>query len=236
MPVGSTCFITSNRDEKQIRKPAQAPQAYTHNASQITYPKDADAGGTWIAVKDNGDAAVLLNGAFKKHIAVPPYSKSRGLIFLDIFSGEVPFNAFCQISLQNIEPFTLVLFTGGNLQECRWDGNRKYSKALDSGIPHIWSSCTLYDEEVIKRRVLWFSHWLAENPCPCQWDIIDFHRFGGEGDTHNDLRMNRDGMMLTVSITSIALREDAAVMQYLDLQNGQCYSNQTSVLSNLAII
>jgi hypothetical protein len=32
---------------------------------RITYPKDADAGGTWIAKHENGNAVVLLNGGFK---------------------------------------------------------------------------------------------------------------------------------------------------------------------------
>ncbi|MGL1516781.1 NRDE family protein, partial [Vibrio parahaemolyticus] len=49
------------------------------------FPKDPDGGGTWIALKENGDVAILLNGAFENHIPAYPYRRSRGLIFLDIF-------------------------------------------------------------------------------------------------------------------------------------------------------
>jgi len=78
IPVGGKLFISSNRDEKRSRKIALPPAQYEYNELKFVFPKDADAGGTWIAVKENGDAAVLLNGAFINHIAEPPYRKSRG--------------------------------------------------------------------------------------------------------------------------------------------------------------
>ena len=34
--------------------------------------------------------------------------------------------------------------------------------------------------------------------------FFNFHRFTGDGDRHNDLMMNRDGKVGTVSITFIA--------------------------------
>jgi len=236
IPSGDGCYITSNRDEKQVRKPALAPREYTHGYSLLTYPKDADAGGTWIAMKDNGDAAVLLNGAFLKHTSNPPYSKSRGLVFLDIFTAVEPTDNFKEVNLFNIEPFTLILYTAGQLNECRWDGNNKHSKILDEGIPHIWSSVTLYDEEVVDRRRQWFENWLVRHPSPTQQDILDFHRFGGDGDTHNDLRMNRNGKMLTVSITGVEMRNDLARMRYLDLQSNQSYTKEITLTHNLASV
>ena len=64
IPGKDRYFITSNRDEKMLRKPAIAPQPYVINGNTLVYPRDADAGGTWIAMNENGNAAVLLNGAF----------------------------------------------------------------------------------------------------------------------------------------------------------------------------
>jgi uncharacterized protein with NRDE domain len=234
--ANGACYITSNRDEKQWRKQALPPQLYNYNGAALTFPKDADAGGTWITMKNNGDAAVLLNGAFKSHVPAPPYRKSRGLIFMDVVSQDLPYEAFAEINLHNIEPFTLVLYKAGNLYECRWDGHTKHHTQLSSLHPHIWSSATLYDEEVVKRRQQWFKKWLADNPKPTQRDIIHFHRFGGEGDTNNDLKMNRGGQVFTVSITSIALHNGLSIMQYLDLQNNQHYTKQTTVSNSLAMV
>ena len=130
IPVGDKFFISSNRDEKLSRKNALPPALHKHNGVNFIFPKDADAGGTWIAVKENGDASVLLNGAFINHIAEPPYRRSRGLILLDILAEKIPSAAFSKIALENIEPFTIVLFQQKSLFEFRWDGNEKFGKQL----------------------------------------------------------------------------------------------------------
>ena len=236
IPGGETVYLTSNRDEKAVRPPALPPKPYQCGQSTITYPKDMQAGGTWIAMKDNGDAAVLLNGGFKKHIPTPPYSQSRGLVLLDVIGGAGPVDNFRAVNLFNVEPFTLVLFTSGQLHECRWDGAKKYHTVLDTSKPYIWSSVTLYDEAVVIRRRQWFREWLGKHPYPTQQEILDFHRFGGEGDNHNDLRMNRDGKMLTVSITGIKITNDLAVMRYVDLQTNQIHTSETIVNNNFAVI
>ena len=224
-------YLTSNRDEKNVRKAALPPQEYVHNDITLIYPKDADANGSWIAMKDNGDAAVLLNGAFKKYEAAPPYRKSRGIVFLDIFSAGSPVTKFTATNLENIEPFTLVLLLEDALYECRWDGNKKYRRQLQNNIPHIWSSATLYDEEVARKREKWFTKWLDKTPLPNQNDIINFHRFGGDGDISNDLKMNRDGIYCTVSITGIELSNGKSNMQYLDLKTNQSFTKQIEVSS-----
>ena len=61
LPVKDRVFITSNRDEKKLRGRAVAPAKYAVDCIGLIYPKDRDAGGTWIALRDNGIAAVLLN-------------------------------------------------------------------------------------------------------------------------------------------------------------------------------
>ena len=79
-------ILTSNRDEKILRPTAIAPKKYSINNKNIFFPKDAKAGGTWYAVTDEANVAVLLNGAAEKHQLKPSYRKSRGLILLDIIS------------------------------------------------------------------------------------------------------------------------------------------------------
>ncbi len=223
IPVKDKIFITSNRDEKLSRKKAIPPTMYHHNGWNLVYPKDAAAGGTWIALKENGDAAVLLNGAFICHASEPPYRKSRGVLFMEVLSADHPAWTFSRIELMGIEPFTFILFESNSLYEFRWDGAERYCKQLSVNRPHIWSSATLYDGLIIKKREQWFARFLNNTPIPTQQDILDFHRFGGDGDRHNDLVMERDGIYSTVSITSILLNSDRGVLKYIDLK-----ANQTS--------
>jgi len=221
IPAKEKIYLTSNRDEKNWRMDAVTPTVYEFASGKILFPKDADAGGTWIAVHENGNAIVFLNGGLMAHIPAPPYRKSRGLILLDLIEGATPYNSFLAIKLANIEPFTAVIWDDGHLFECRWDGKQKFTKLLDGEVPHIWSSVTLYDEEIISKRSAWFENWLHSNAEPSRDDILHFHQFTGDGDTHNDLRMNRNGKVFTVSVTSLSITAQNASMQYLDLKNNQ---------------
>lgn len=82
IPVKDKFFLTSNRDEKNTRKKAIIPELVTYNGSNIIFPGDADHGGSWIGLKENGDMGVLLNGAFLCHLASPPTAKAGGSYFL----------------------------------------------------------------------------------------------------------------------------------------------------------
>jgi hypothetical protein len=210
-------FLTSSRDEKVYRKRAVPPAIHHLNGWNLIYPKDAAAGGTWTALKENGGAAALLNGGFISHKSNPPYRKSRGILFLEILSAKYPAWAFSKIDLTNIEPFTLVHFEGKSLYEFRWDGLQRYCRQLSTSRPRIWSSATLYDAVIHKKREQWFAKFLNGIPNPTQQDILNFHLFGGDGTGRNDLRMERDGVYATVSIASILLNADHAVMKYQDL-------------------
>lgn len=218
IPAGDKIYLTSNRDEKHWRSAALPPAVYPFPSGKILFPKDGDAGGTWIAAHENGNAIVFLNGGRIRHTPQPPYRKSRGLILLDLIEGRTAFNSFLAINLNNIEPFTAIIWDDGHLFECRWDGVQKYHHELSYKQPHIWSSVTLYDEEVINRRRRWFNSWLKKHPQPGQEDILHFHQFTGDGDQHNDLMMNRDGLVFTVSVTSMAITDQLVSMQYVDLQ------------------
>lgn len=219
IPANDSVFLTSNRDEKKWRKDAHPPTIHEFESGKIIFPKDADAGGTWMACHENGNAIVFLNGGLVAHQPQPPYRKSRGLILLDFIEGATPFQSFLVMNLERIEPFTAVIWDDKHLFECRWDGTLKHHKLLDKKIPHIWSSVTLYDEHVILKRNTWFRHWLQKVTQPGLDDILQFHQFTGDGDPENDLRMNRDGKVATVSVTSLEITSHSASIHYLDLRN-----------------
>jgi hypothetical protein len=233
IPTKKSIFLTSNRDEKNWRTDAYAPVIYSFRSGKIVFPKDADAGGTWIAAHENGNVVIFLNGACKAHTPSPPYRKSRGLVLLGIIDHASPPDSFLDADITDIEPFTAIIRDNNKLYECRWDGTKKCHKEIDPHISHIWSSVTLYDDETIKKRKMWFDDWISVNKTPSRDDILHFHQFTGDGDSHTDLLMNRNGKVFTVSITSIEISGSEITMTYLDLKNDQQYSEHISFESSI---
>ena len=168
------------------------------------------------------------------HQPQPPYRKSRGLVLLGLIDSPNAYTTFQSISLHHIEPFTVIILIEGQLFECRWDGQQKHTKKLPANRPQIWSSVTLYDPEVIAKRNQWFATWLQQHPQPTGNDILHFHQFTGDGDSHNDLRMNRNGQMLTVSVTQMVIAEEDITMQYLDLKNNRTFVQKIIVEKTMA--
>jgi len=221
LPAGKGFYLTSNRDERHTRVPAAKPIVHNVNGTKLIFPKDGTALGTWIAMKQNGDAACLLNGAFEAHVPQPPYRLSRGLILLDIATNPDLCQAFDTMDLHQVEPFTLVIVQHHHLYECRWDGSQKFLMQLNEHQPYIWSSSTLYPLATRLRRKQWFEVWQNTIDNPSQTDVINFHLQTGDGDTHNDLVMNRHNEVATVSITGIFVNGATANMQYFDLINNE---------------
>lgn len=194
----------------------------------LLFPRDTQAGGTWIASARSGLTACLLNGAFVLHRRQLPYRKSRGLILLDFFDWKSADDFFSNYDLHNIEPFTFLFFdrSGGNhtyperILEFRWDGEHRHLKEMDPGQPHFWCSATLYPAEMQHRREEVFQHWLGAHPITehnIAAAVLNLHKTGSIGDPENDFVMNRAGRVQTVSITQITVHEKNARMRYLDL-------------------
>ncbi|HVD97885.1 MAG TPA: NRDE family protein [Cytophagaceae bacterium] len=212
---GGDYILTSNRDESTARPAALAPATYLVHGKNITFPKDPLAGGSWIAYAE-GRAACLLNGAFHKHIPTPPYKKSRGLVVLDYFAFENVRLFSSQYDFTGIEPFTLLLLENASLSELRWDGELLHVRNCNPNVPQIWSSVTLYPDEIISKRKKWFAEWLTKNYSYQQNAIVLFHHTAGEGNETNDILMKRHGLQ-TVSITSIEKTGKQLAMVYEDL-------------------
>lgn len=214
-------IITSNRDEKVIRPSAVAPKNYGLNGKNIVYPKDAKAGGTWFVIDEGGTVLVLLNGGKTKHVPELFYRKSRGLIALDIISAESPKDFWNQINLEDIEPFTLVLYQGGELYELIWDGLVKMKTLLDANKNHIWSSVTLYPPEIRQKRANWFFDFLSSKKEISASEMLKFHRNTEEDHSENGLIINRENVLKTLSITQAVIEKNKCVLRYYDLVKTQ---------------
>jgi hypothetical protein len=159
----------------------------------------------------------LINGAEEKPEVKLPYRKSRGLIVLDIISSESPKDFWSQIDLENIEPFTLILYQNNQLFQLRWNGNQKESISLDLNKKHIWSSATLYPKEIRAKRSDWFYTFLDQNLAISETELLNFHRYTEEGNQENGLVINRQEGMKTLSITQCAIENNKVVILHSDL-------------------
>lgn len=220
IPQGSDGYIlTSNRDEITSRPPASPPFTDKRSNYEIIYPRDPLGGGTWIASDNHYNAVCLLNGAIRKHKPKYPYRHSRGLVVLDFFTFNNLFDFIDLYDLNNIEPFTLVIVHDFRLFEFMWDGNQRHLRNLVFSEPNIWSSVTLYDDEIIRKRENWFHEWLKKDAPFTLERILDFHMFAGEGNKETDILMERADRIRTISITSIFNLEKNSIMYYKDILN-----------------
>ena len=225
-------LLTSSRDEKTIRPTAAFPVTYTLGNQTVCFPKDPQSAGTWVAASSRLTVC-LLNGAFRAHEPRAPYRHSRGLVVLSVFDYPSPAAWFATYNFTGIEPFTLVIVQSGSdqgesylghqhverLWEVRWDGQTPHIRQLNPQLPQIWSSVTLYSDEIIARRQHWFGEWLRQHPNGAVTvnDIRSFHKQAGAGDNANAVQMNRGNGMQTVSLTTIQHDGTHASMCYEDL-------------------
>jgi hypothetical protein len=211
-------ILTSNRDENISRPSATKIKAASFNTGTIYYPFDPKGKGTWFATKNNGVTVVLLNGAERKHIAKPPYRKSRGLILLEIIQMENILLGWKKIDLHKIEPFTLIVASHNDLMKLTWNGKTKKIKYLDHSIPHIWSSVTLYSNSIIKKRQKWFNDFIIQKQSVLnEKELIYFHRNTQANDVENGIFMNRNNITLTKNITQAIIKENKLSLEHFDI-------------------
>lgn len=216
VPLQRGFIITSNRDEHFARQ-THPPQKFNHG---LIYPKDALAGGTWIAAHENGRVACLLNGAYVKHKHQPPYKKSRGIILLESFSYHDAEEFIQTINLDGVEPFTLILADVNKLLELRWDETQKHITTKSKTQPHLWASATLYQGEAQTIRQQWFAQWLEKFKGNENRNILQFHRGRHGNDIENDILMQRPNGVKTVSVSQVIIQKKSSKFTYVDLMDG----------------
>lgn len=217
LPLGNNDFIlTSNRDETPLRTTIK-PKEYIENGVALTYPKDKLAGGTWIGLSDRKRLVCLLNGGFKNHTKKSSYKMSRGIIVKNILSAVNGVSFIEEFDFLDIEPFTLILVDWGlqlETYELVWDGEKKHFNKLNQE-PKIWSSSTLYTDEMKQLRKQWFKDWLQENKIFKQENILKFHKSENLGTPETSIKMKRD-FVETVSVTSVIKEESKVSISYFD--------------------
>jgi len=228
LPLGNTDFIlTSNRDEQRLRE-TLPPKIYEDDSVKMLYPKDKVAGGTWIGASSKKRLVCVLNGGFIKHKRKENYPKSRGLIAKELLKENSLQPYLENLDLLDVEPFTMVIVDWNNnelnLVEVVWDEHEKHI-ITHKNEPKIWSSSTLYIDEIKKLRKSWFQQWLSENEFTSE-AILQFHHMETD-DKEQSVLMKRIHVE-TVSITSVKKMETTIEMMYEDV----VHSTKTAVNFN----
>lgn len=198
----------------------------------LWFPKDTKAGGTWLGVSGHKRCVCLLNGGFEAHKMGATYRKSRGIVVMDLLVSQNLVQAIQSYNLQGIEPFTLIAIDWSStlqLYELVWDGIKAHFCEKEIA-PTIWSSALLYAKPAKLKREQWFESFIRQTSTKISEKIFIFHKTAGDGDSANDLIMNRT-FVKTKSISQIVFdnNEDEMIMKYEDLEK------QITVKNNIEI-
>lgn len=216
-------ILTSNRDEAYGRT-TLAPNFYNVNGVKMLFPKDVVAGGSWIGISEKSRMICLLNGGYENHVKLEGYKMSRGVVVKELLKADALSQAIEEFDYSGIEPFTIVAIDWSNTlkaTELVWDGTKAHITILGKE-PKIWSSSTLYDEEMKAKRREWFAEFANDTDWSIQ-SLFSFHTTAGEGDDYIDLRMNR-GKLGTVSVTQVEKQDEVCRMEYNDFQKEEVHT------------
>ena len=195
--------ITHNRDE-QISRHQSSNEIITEmiNDRKVWMPKDQTSKGTWVAT--NGElTGCILNGYEVNHIKKTKYKASRGTIIPLLFQINNVDKFIQEFDPIGYEPFTLLIIAQKKgIVEYGWDEQKINVKYLDTNKSHIYSSSTLYNDEVRKYREQLFFNWLKNDSS--ENDIWYLHTLKGNDHRHF-LNVNYNTEISTVAISQIIL-------------------------------
>lgn len=218
--------ITHNRDEQWSRQ-TNAPQVQESivNGKKIWMPKDSLSAGTWIGT-DGVRVAAILNGFKENHVKKPMYRASRGSIIPEFLSSGSTDDFISNFDPSGLEPFTLILLNEDKkILELGWDENKVHFFDKTSYIPLIYSSATLYNNEIRERRKSIFMSRIDD-----QMDNSDIWKFHENKGSDHGVFINVDynEEISTVAISQIVVAE-TSVFHYRSLLNN--HSKQSIVLT-----
>lgn len=227
IPGFKEVYFGSLRDESPKRPRALKPSIKDYNGMCILSPKDPLGSGTWVGVNSTGNVIILLNGGFENHEKKDYYRKSRGTIVSELLAGSMPVVEWNLFNLEDVEPFTLIMWSDNNLFQLVWDGQKRSRIRLDETQPYIWSSSTLYNSEAKAIREELFQNWIVMNPPVSKLSLLNFFKTYTEAE--NGFMMNRSEIIKTLSFSFISIVEDYnATMSYYDFLN---YSYSTEEIA-----
>ncbi len=226
--------LTDNRDES-VNRSACSPAVYKEYDTQLYYPRDKKAGGTWFGVSHRNHVMTLMNGAFGPHKRKKEYRESRGVVVKQLIAKKALKKAFMEYDLEGIEAFFGVVVSWRerlHLYELIWDGENRFLREKDASKPAIWSSAMLYSKKETNRKERRFRDFLEADPHPNKKAVWQFHHDRGNKQEIG-LVIDR-GRLQTTSIAQFSLRDkDLPSFCYEDLISG--HKQEESIKWNPAL-
>ena len=208
-------ILTDNRDES-VNRPAAFPKVYKELDSQLFYPKDKKAGGTWFGIGKQKRAMALLNGAFKRHKRATSYRKSRGSVVKELLAAKDLTKTLEVYDFKGIEAFFGVIFSWESqteIIEIIWDGEKKYINKKEATRPHIWSSAMTFSLEEHQKKEMNFQTFLKENQ-----QVENFPELVWKFHQSKEAGMILDyGVLKTTSVSRFIKNEENLQFKYKDL-------------------
>jgi hypothetical protein len=219
-PANDGFILTFSRDEMPSRSTVEIVKDVERG---LMYPKDALHGGTWFAISQiNGRFTCLLNGAFELHKRQLPYRKSRGLVVLESFDYSDIGDFWDSYDFTNIEPFTMISGENNQFWEFRWDGFESHLRSINNRKPEIWSSCTLYNQQVRRAREGWFSDFLNSKEGAIEdAHLWLFHQTPNKDAPENGILMRRPSGPETVSMTQLNYSFSSQIINFQYYEFGE---------------
>jgi uncharacterized protein with NRDE domain len=218
--------FTFNRDEQALRQTPYFINKENVGFKTIYFTKDVLAGGTWFSADSKGNVAMLFNGAFSKHKKLHTYKKSRGVILRNLISANTIKASFNNENFLDTEPFSIILFEDKNLFRLVWDGEKKYEIPLEKNLPYIFSSATLYTDEVQEMRRQWMKDFIKNEQAITSDTVLNFHSNYKKEDKENGLIIYREGSCSTLSISQAVVEGDTILLKHIDIRTGKKYTDQ----------
>lgn len=223
VPATGQYIFTFNRDEKPERHTPHFIKQKQLAHKEIYFAQDSKAGGSWFVADNLGNILMLFNGAFTKHHKKEHYSNSRGIILLQM-AAAVNMQLYFKTSLlTGVEPFSIILFEHKNLYRLTWDGVMKHTTKLLNHTPYIFSSATLYNEDVQQQRRQWLSACLKDVEVIHSKTVFNFHAGYNLADKENGLIIERPQSCHTLSISQAVVSSVVVELTHTDLKTGQVH-------------
>lgn len=240
IPISSTrgcARMVFNRDEQHTRSPARPPSRHLAGDRTALLPRDADAGGTWIAASDAGLAFAVLNVNF----ATPPKnagpSRSRGDLIpalLGLASLEEAVILASALNTEGMQPFRLVMTDGLTIAEFMGGvGHSRLVGVTPLTMPWMRCSSGLGDEHVQVPRAQLLREVFQDADAACWASLQDhYHAHRWPDAEHLSVYMTRSDAR-TVSRTTIELGDQTVSMVYEPEECGSFGPPVTAVLRRL---
>ncbi len=228
LPDGDDYLLFSNRDESRTRLRAEPPQVETIAGVQVLAPRDADAGGTWIAANELGTTVCLLN---RQGVRPQKPPISRGFLvrnLADAVNVADVTERLDALDLGSYRPFTLIAIDPHSETLFWWEDGETLKRDTAPQAPLASSSHQRWPEVISARRKLW----QEINPHN-EADLLQFHH------NHQPTRgvlspcMHRT-LAKTVSLTCVRVAADQVEMTYTDGAPCKHLPGEPSVLARAA--